>query len=78
MPERAMSDRILRRPAVEFATGLKRSSIYSEMTAGRFPLPIKLGRHAVGWIEEEILAWKRERLAERKARRQASTSEATI
>jgi prophage regulatory protein len=65
-----VSDKILRRPAVEAATGLKRSSIYSEMAAGRFPLPIKLGKHAVGWLEEEIQGWKRARLAEREARRQ--------
>jgi prophage regulatory protein len=63
-----VSDTILRRPAVERTTGLKRSSIYSEMAAGRFPLPIKLGKHAVGWIEEEILKWKQQRIAERDAK----------
>jgi prophage regulatory protein len=61
-------DKILRRPDVEVTTGLKRSSIYSEMAAGRSPMPIKLGRHAVGWLESEIAEWKRARLAEREIR----------
>jgi prophage regulatory protein len=56
---------VLRRPEVENVTGLRRSSIYEEMAAGRFPLPIKIGRRAVGWIEGEIIAWKERRLAER-------------
>ena len=39
-----MIDRLLRREEVENRVGLKRSSIYREMRAGRFPLPLKIGR----------------------------------
>ena len=50
-------DRLLRREEVESRVGLKRSSIYREMRAGRFPLPIKVGPRAVRWPAREIEAW---------------------
>lgn len=48
---------ILRRKKVEALTGLSRSTIYAWMAQGKFPSPIKLGAKAVGWLEEDILAW---------------------
>ena len=62
-----MLQRILRRPEVEAATGLKRSSIYQGMAAGTFPKAIPLGAKAVGWLESEIVAWQKARLAQRDA-----------
>jgi len=56
-----MSERHLRRPAVEAATGLSRSSIYAMMDADEFPRPIRIGRRAVAWPESTILAWLAER-----------------
>ncbi|MBK5927989.1 AlpA family transcriptional regulator [Rhodobaculum claviforme] len=50
-------DVILRRPAVEAATGLSRSTIYSLMAAGNFPVPIRLGVRAVGWRRSDVTAW---------------------
>jgi prophage regulatory protein len=35
------------------------------MAEGTFPKPVKLGPKAVGWVEEEIDAWIRARMAER-------------
>jgi prophage regulatory protein len=52
-----MAKRILRRPEVEACTGLSRSSIYLMAAAGEFPKPIKLGKHASGWLESDVDAW---------------------
>lgn len=52
-----MTDKMLRRPAVEEAVGLGRSTIYAMMAAGEFPRPILVGRRAVAWRESEILRW---------------------
>ena len=52
-----MDDRLLRREEVESRVGLKRSSIYREMRAGRFPLPVKVGPRAVRWSSTEIETW---------------------
>ena len=49
--------RIIRRPAVEDMTGLKRSEIYDRIKAGTFPRQVPLGGNAVGWLEHEIDAW---------------------
>jgi prophage regulatory protein len=35
------------------------------MSDGRFPKPIPLGERSVGWIESEIIAWQKARIAER-------------
>ncbi len=51
-------DRFVRRPEVEFRTGLKRSTMYSYIKQGRFPQPIPLGTpRAVAWLSSEIDAW---------------------
>jgi prophage regulatory protein len=60
-----MPQQFLRREAVERATGLKRASIYAKIAAGTFPRPVKLGGHAVGWLETEIETWQKARIAER-------------
>lgn len=52
-----MTDLHLRRPAVEAATGLSRSTIYDMMDRGEFPRPIRIGRRAVAWPESAIVAW---------------------
>ncbi|NRB20436.1 MAG: AlpA family phage regulatory protein [Rhodobacteraceae bacterium] len=38
-----MSKKIIQMPAVLEMIGMKRSWLYAEMTAGRFPRPVKLG-----------------------------------
>lgn len=65
--ETAFTDRaaikISRRKKVEARTGLSRSTIYAGIRAGTFPKPIRLGAQSVGWLESEIDAWLRERIA---------------
>lgn len=51
------NDRIIRLPQVEQKVGLKRSAIYKLIKAGEFPMQIKLGAHASGWMEADIDAW---------------------
>lgn len=50
-------DPILRRPAVEQITGLKRATIYARIKDGSFPPPVKLGPNAVGWRQSVIRDW---------------------
>lgn len=74
-PNATSPTRLLRRPEVEARTGLSRSSIYQRMAEGRFPRPVPLGEHAVGWIESEIEEWVRKRVsAGRTPKRAASTN----
>ena len=56
--------RFLRLPEVQARTGLSRSTIYVRLAQGLFPRPVSIGSRAVGWIETEIEAWMRERIAE--------------
>lgn len=58
-----MIDPFLRRPQVEAATGLSRSSIYRLMELPEddplhLPRPTKIGRRAVAWPASTIEAWK--------------------
>ncbi len=52
-----MAEHHLRRPQVEIATGLSRSSIYAMMDAGDFPRPIRIGKRAVAWPQSAIETW---------------------
>jgi prophage regulatory protein len=62
-----MVQRFLRRPDVEKATGLPRSTIYEMVAAGKFPKPVPLEGRRVGWVEAEIADWQKRRIAERDA-----------
>jgi prophage regulatory protein len=64
-----VAQKILRRPDVERATGLPRSTIYQRMAEGTFPKPVPLGGRSVGWIEAEIADWQNHRQAERDNKR---------
>ena len=52
-----MVPKILRRSSVEELIGLSRSPIYAMMANNEFPKPVKLGRRAVGWREDDIQNW---------------------
>jgi len=54
--------KMLRRKEVEHRTGLKRSTIYENMSNGTFPKSIKLGAKIVCWPEHEIEAWLQEQM----------------
>jgi len=49
-------------------TGMTRSPIYSLMAAQKFPRPIKIGKHRVAWILQEVQQYLNERIAERNAK----------
>jgi prophage regulatory protein len=58
-----MVHKILRNPAVLAATGKARSSLYSDISAGLFTKPVKIGPRAAGWPEPEVAALQAARIA---------------
>jgi prophage regulatory protein len=63
-----MTESFLRLPAVIARTGLSRSTLYEHMKNGSFPRPVQLSLRAVGFLENEVDAWCRARIAaDRKA-----------
>jgi prophage regulatory protein len=56
---------LMRRPAVQAATGLSRSGLYAAMARNDFPKPVQLGPQSVAWRLSEVQAWiaSRERVA---------------
>lgn len=55
---------ILRLPAVKVETGHRsHASIYNAVNAGLFTQPVLLGRRAVGWPADEVLAINTARIA---------------
>ncbi len=61
--------RLIRLKNVLGRTGLSRTVLYVLMSKGQFPRPTKLypGARATGWLEEEIDAYVKDRIAERDA-----------
>ena len=53
-----MIKKMYRLPEVMNMTGLSRSSIYLRVSTDEFPKPVKIGRRAIGWSEESIIAWQ--------------------
>jgi prophage regulatory protein len=47
----------LRMPAVSATVGLSRSTIYSMVKSGDFPVPLKLSRRSTGWRAADVAAW---------------------
>lgn len=57
-PQRqGLSESFLRLPEVKAATGLSRSTIYARVGLGKFPAPVSLGGHSVGWPASRVNAW---------------------
>lgn len=52
----------LRLPDVMKTTGKSRSSIFDDIKLGMFPRPVRIGKRATAWVQEEILAWKQKRI----------------
>lgn len=63
----AQSIRLVSLVEVIRLTGRGRSRIYAAVAQGEFPKPIKDGA-STRWVEGEILAWVRNRIAERDAK----------
>jgi prophage regulatory protein len=54
--------RIIRRHQLTDKVGYCLAHIYRLERQGLFPRRIRLGRRAVGWVEEEVEAWLQERV----------------
>jgi prophage regulatory protein len=50
-------DRIIRDPEVGNRTGLSRTTRWRLIQQKRFPAPVKISDHAIGWKESDIQAW---------------------
>ena len=61
------SMKVLRLPGVCELTGVPRSTLYLYIKNNQFPKPIKLGIQSVGWIQEEVEQWLRQRMELRDA-----------
>jgi prophage regulatory protein len=48
---------LLRLPTVMRITGLARSTIYKLVSQNQFPVPIRLSKRAVAWLQSEIEGW---------------------
>ena len=59
------NQRLIRRKEVQVKTGLGASSIYAEMSKGKFPKPIQISTRRVAWIESEVDSWIAERISSR-------------
>ena len=57
------SPKILRLNDVKIQTGLSRSAIYALAKLDQFPKPINLSLRSVGWLENEINDWIKERIS---------------
>jgi prophage regulatory protein len=59
----------IREPVVLGMTGFgSKQHLRQQIAAGLFPRPIRIGPKAVAWIQSEVDAWLRARIAERDAR----------
>ena len=54
--------RIIRRHELTDKVGYCLAHLYRLERQGLFPQRIRLGRRAVGWVEEEVEAWLQERI----------------
>lgn len=57
-------ERFLRMPEVEGTIGRKRSSIYADVKAGKFPEPIRISTRCTVWRESDVQKWMAERIKE--------------
>ena len=55
-------ERLLRLPAVESLTGLKRAHLYGLARRGQFPKPLKIGARASAWRASQVHEWSAARI----------------
>lgn len=60
--------KFLRRDEVQSMCGLPTSTLYDLMERDEFPKPVKLSARTVAWLEDEVIAWQKARIAERRRR----------
>lgn len=54
--------RIIKATDIEHFTGLSRRQIFDLEKRGLFPKRIQLGARRVGWREDDIFLWQKERM----------------
>ncbi len=59
--------RFIRKREVADLVGYHPVHIMRLAKAGKFPTPVRIGPGAVAFVEAEVLAWQKERVAERDA-----------
>jgi prophage regulatory protein len=59
---------LLRIQEVIARTGLSRSLLYSQVQAGKFPAPVRVGERSSAWVDTEVARWIEERIAARAQR----------
>lgn len=62
MNNSSSANKFVRLPKLIELIGGSRSWIYQEISEGRFPKPILLGKRSVAWIEQEIKDWMETRI----------------
>lgn len=50
------TERLLTFAQVSEMVGMKRTAIYAAISAGRFPVPVKIGKLS-RWVEKEVNEW---------------------
>lgn len=55
-------ERFMRLHEVLQRTGKSRSTLYSNVSEGKFPEPVNLGGRSVAWLESEVDTWMQERI----------------
>lgn len=56
-----MTRMLLNRYEVQHIVKMPRSTLYQAITEGDFPRPIRVGKRAVRWFEDEVAAWMESR-----------------
>lgn len=62
-----MAERIFRRRDLRSLTGYGYTRLTQLIERGEFPRPVPLGERNIGWLESDIEAWQRQRIAQRDA-----------
>lgn len=57
--------KFLRLSEVLNRTGMSRSTLYEQISAGSFPKPVKVSSRTNGWPDNEIAEWIAERVRQR-------------
>ncbi|SEO19921.1 transcriptional regulator, AlpA family [Duganella sp. CF517] len=57
--------RVMRLREVLALCGMSRATLYREVKLRGFPAPVKLSARSVGWLEDDVMTWLAERIAQR-------------
>jgi predicted DNA-binding transcriptional regulator AlpA len=70
------SCRLMRIREVLQLCGLSRATLYREIKLHSFPAQVKLSARSVGWLQDDVMKWLEERVAQRGQAYQASSPDA--